>query len=67
MVLALKLTQRGSKEVTYTNYRIRDVAEDLQDGSYQLTVNGETLPLQLAGGRWLIAEPSTQSQNSRNG
>jgi hypothetical protein len=36
--------------------RIRDVAEILQDGSYQLTVNGETLLLQLVNGRWSIEE-----------
>lgn len=61
MVSALNLTRRGSKDVIYTDYRIRDVAEILQDGSYQLTVNGETLPLHLVNGRWSIARPSTHS------
>jgi hypothetical protein len=65
MVSAFKLTQRRSKDVTYTNYRIRDVAESLEDGSYQLTVNGETLPMQLLDGEWSIDGLSTQpEQNS---
>ncbi len=56
MVSAVKSQRRRSKDVTYTDYRIRDVAENFEDGSYQLAVNGETLPLQLVDGEWSIGQ-----------
>jgi hypothetical protein len=63
IVSALRLTERASKEVSYTNYRIRDVVENLEDGSYQLTVNGETLRLELVQGEWSIEGRPAHPEN----
>ena len=54
IVSAVKSILRGSKDVIYSDYRVRDVSDNLEDGNYQLTVNGETLPLHLENGRWSI-------------
>jgi hypothetical protein len=63
IVSVVKSTQRGSKDPIYTDYRIRDVRENLEDGNYQLTVNGETLALHLENGQWSVDRRTSPPAN----
>ena len=64
MVSADKVTQKGSKEVSFTNYRVRHVYESAAEGEYQLAVNGTTFQAQRQNGQWQIATESTIPERS---
>jgi hypothetical protein len=45
MVAARRTTEHRSGKVTYSDYRIRDLAEAVEDGEYRVEVNGTRLTL----------------------
>jgi hypothetical protein len=54
-VFATKVTIAGGSDFGYGNYQIdsASVSPSLPDGSYQLSVNGELIPIRFLNGDWL--------------
>jgi hypothetical protein len=57
-VNAIKASQLGTDEHTYTHFRIQKVSPNLQNGQYQLSCAGRTIPVQRqVGGLWVSVGP----------
>lgn len=52
-VWATKVTLLGANVSAYADYSIDDVSEDLPDGNYSVSANGETLPIARRNGFWV--------------
>jgi hypothetical protein len=54
-VMATKVTLPGTGVFAYGQYSVHTVSKSLPVGNYQLTVNGETIPVRHINGAWLAA------------
>ena len=52
-VSATKVTLPGANVAAFADYSIDDVSEDLPDGNYSVTANGETIPVARRNGYWV--------------
>lgn len=52
-VQAIKVSLLGSDAVACCEYSIAHVSKSVPEGSYQLSVNAETIPLRFENGHWL--------------
>jgi hypothetical protein len=55
VVSATRVSLLGLSAVAYRNYSIEQVSKDLPEGSYQLSVNGEIIPMRHHNGQWPAA------------
>ena len=54
---ALKVTLPGLNISAYARYQIHRVSQELPEGDYSLSVNGQTFAIRLRNGQWLSASP----------
>ena len=52
-VWATKVTLPGANVAMYAEYTIDDVSEELPDGNYSVTANGENIPIARRKGFWV--------------
>lgn len=52
-VSATKVRLHGANVAAYADYSIDDVSEDLPDGNYSVTANGETISIARRNGFWV--------------
>jgi S-adenosylhomocysteine hydrolase len=52
-VWATKVTLIGANDAAYADYSIDDVSDDLPDGDYSVTANGQTIPIARRNGFWV--------------
>lgn len=58
IVSAIKVSLLGTDEYEYTRFRIQKVSPNLQNGQYQLSCAGRTIPVQRqVGGLWVSVGP----------
>ncbi len=55
-VYATKVSLPGTSAVKYANHSIEKVSKTLPDGTYKLSVHGDTIPVKRREGLWLSAE-----------